>query len=165
MNTQSLLNRPLTRMTRKVARASLVAVLAAAGLSAHAGGGVYWAVNVDAPLQGMGRVATSVSNAPYGGQQVYVQQQPVYVQQQPVYVQQQPVYVQPQPVYVQPRQVYAPMPVVYAPAPVQIRPWGFRPEWAWGHHHHHDHDRDWGERDGRGDWGGRDEGRREHHDR
>jgi hypothetical protein len=119
--------------------AVLAALTATAG--AHAGGGVYWSVNVDMPVAPMGRVVTAVSNAPasvvvYRSEPVYVQQQPVYVQPQPyghqsVYVQQPPVYVQPQPVYQGPsRVVYAPAPVMVVSEPRRCPP----PVW-WGHGH------------------------------
>lgn len=123
--------------SRHFRRLAILAALTAAA-SAHAGGGVYWSVNVDLPVAPMGRVVTAMSNAPepvvvYRSEPVYVQQEPVYVQQQPVcpppqrayghqsvYVQAPPVYVQSQPVYPGPARV------VYAPQPV----------W-WGHDRHH----------------------------
>jgi hypothetical protein len=137
------------------ARFSLVAVLALFSLAAHAGG-AYWAVNVDAPIQGAGRVGTTMSNTPYGVSQVIVQQPVMAYGYEPQVYRTAP----PQVVYA-PAPVYAPRPVLYAPAPVFVRPW-----WAWGgYHHEHEREREWAERrddrhDDRWDHGGR----REHHD-
>jgi len=112
-----------THRSSVLARLALSAGLVLTSAAAHAGG-VYWAVNVAAPVQGLGQVGTVVSNTPYG------------------------VYVQPAPV------VYAPAPVVYAPAPVVYyppQPVYRAPWWAYErpHHHHHDDDR-WRDDDGRG---------------
>ena len=128
----------------------LATPLAAGGLmlasAAHAGG-VYFSVNVDAPLVPIGRVATVVTNAPaYGyGQPVYVQPAaPVYYQPAPqVYYRPAP------PVYVQPA------PVVYRPAPVVVpAPVVYEPRWGWDDRHHHHHHDDDGRRMRRDDRGG-----------
>jgi hypothetical protein len=155
-------NRHLTFYRLAVA-ASLVAVSACA----QAGGGVYWAVNVDAPTQGLGRVSTSVSNTRQG---VYVQQpQVVYGQPQVIYA--------PQPVLVQREPVYVQQPVVYEREEQRrCLPW-----WAWRErmhdrmHHRLEERMAWaGDRDGgrvmvvpRGDWDGRDDDHRDdrHDDR
>lgn len=130
MNTSRLIS-----LSRFVLSAGLVAGLMAASVSAHAGGGVYWAVNVDAPVQGMGRVSTAVSNTPRG---VYGQAPVVYAPAPVVYAQRPVVYQSP--VVVQPRAVYVPAPVAYHPAPRRCEP---RSRWAWhGRHHHRHHDRD-----------------------
>jgi hypothetical protein len=135
--------------------------LVAASAAAQAGGGVYWAVNVDAPLDGIGRISTAVSNTRHG---VAVQPAQVYYQQPVVYAP-QPVVYAPAPVYVQPRYC-PPQQVVYQP----VRYVENRGPWWW-HHHHHDDDRgEWREerRESmmvpRGDWGdrGREGGERHH---
>jgi hypothetical protein len=143
-----------------LSRLVLAAGLVAASAAAQAGGGVYWAVNVDAPVDGMGRISTAVSNTRHG---VAVQPAQVYYQQPVVYAP-PPVIVQPRPVY------YAPQPVVYQP----VRYVETRGPWWWHHHHrHHDEDRgEWREerrepmmlpRDG---WGERGyEGGERHHGR
>jgi hypothetical protein len=123
-------------MTRSLLAAGAVAVSAAA--QAH---GVYWAVNVDAPAMGYGRVATVVSNVPGG---VYVQPPAVYAPAPVVYA--------PQPVIVQ-------RPVCYGAAPVYMPPVQYvEPRGAWWWHHRYEGDReDWdGDR-----WGRRWEHRRE----
>lgn len=148
MNTSRLIS-----LSRFVQSAGLVAGLMAASVSAHAGGGVYWAVNVDAPVQGMGRVSTAVSNTPRG---VYGQAPVVYAPAPVVYAPRPVVYSPP--VVVQPRAVYMPAPVAYYPAPRRCEPrggWG----WGWRERHHHHHDRDeryaWNDdRDGDGRDGG-----------
>lgn len=122
-----------TAITRNASRlaalAALTASLLCAAGAAHAGGGVYWAVNVDAPMQGMGRVGTTFSNTPRG----------LYG---------------PAPVVIAPPVVYAPAPrVVYAPQPVYVQPEpvyveGRRCPPKWGHHHR---EARWGWRDDRRD--------------
>lgn len=103
-----------------LSRLAVLAGLVAAATSAHAGGGVYWAVNVNAPVQGMGYVSTAVSNTRYG---VYSPAPVVYA---------------PPVVVVQPRPVYGPTPVVVYQEPRRCEPHG---PWARGwHHHHHDDD-------------------------
>ncbi len=92
----------------------LLAGLALASASAMAGGNqVNWSVNIDAPLQGSGRISTQMSNQRggyYGAPVAYMPPPAV-------------MYAPPPP----PRVVYAPQPVYYgAPA------YGHRP-----HHHHH----------------------------
>lgn len=132
MNTSRLIS-----LSRFVQLAGLVSGLIAVSASAHAGGGVYWAVNVDAPVQGMGYVSTAVSNTPRG---VYTQAPVVYAPAPVVYAPPRVVYAPRQvvyapPVVVQPRAYYAPAPVAYYPEPRR---------WMGGHHlrhHHHDHDR------------------------
>jgi hypothetical protein len=114
------------------------ALLALTG-AANAGGGVYWSVGVDAPIQYPGRVQAVVSNGPR------------YYAPQPV------VYVQPTPVYVaQPRYYYAPQPVVYeAPrAPRCLPRVALLERW----HHHHHHAEDYASGYGRGDDRGYDRG-------
>lgn len=130
-----------------LSRLALVAGLVAASASAQAGGGVYWAVNVDAPMQGVGRVATAVSNVPRG---VYMQPAPVVYVNAPVVTYRQPVYTQ-RPVFYEP--------VVYQPVVERRceprRMWGWGDGWRDGgerhaHHGHHDRD-DHDERDERSD--------------
>lgn len=123
----------LATLTRFVLAAGCVA----AATSAHAGGGVYWAVNVDAPMQGAGRVSTSVSNTPRG---VYVQPAPVYYAPAPVVYAPAPVVYRPAPVVVQPpARIYMPPPMVVYEEPRRQEPRG---PWGWRHrHHHHHHDR------------------------
>lgn len=110
--------RTSSRFAGLAALATLTAALMGAAGTAHAGQGVFWAVNVDAPIQGAGRVGTTFSNTPHG----------LYG---------------PQPVIVAPPVVYAPAPrVVYAPQPVYVQSEpvfveGRRcpPRWGWRHHH------------------------------
>jgi hypothetical protein len=147
-----------------LSRLVLAAGLVAASAAAQAGGGVYWAVNVDAPVDGMGRISTAVSNTRHG---VAVQPAQVYYQQPVVYAP-QPVVYAPPPVVWQPRPVYyAPQPVVYQP----VRYVEARGPWWWHHRHHHDDDRgEWREERRepmmlpRGGWDdhGRDGGERHH---
>lgn len=120
-------------------------LLAAAG--AQAGDKVYWAVNVDAPVQGMGRLATAVSNTRGG---VYAQPGVVvYGQPQVVYAPPPAVVYQPAPVMLRPQPVYVPQRVRYVPVPVGVRPVGYMRDW---------------DGDGRRDWDdGRRYGRRHHH--
>jgi hypothetical protein len=105
-----------------LSRLVLVAGLGLASACAQAGGGVYWSVNVDAPTQGLGRIATTVSNTPRG---VYMQPAPVVYGPPVVYA--------PAPVIVDRRPVYVQQPVVYERAPRRCAPW-----WAWNQHRHHD---------------------------
>ncbi len=111
-----------------LSRLALVAGFVAASASAHAGGGVYWAVNVNAPVQGMGYVSTAVSNTRHG---VYAPAPVVYAPAPVVYA--------PPAVVVQPRPVYMPAPVVVYQEPRRCEPRG---PWAWGWHRHHHHDED-----------------------
>lgn len=147
------------RFVKLSSQFALVAGFVAAAASAHAGGGVYWSVNVATPVG----VSTSVSNTRHG---VYGPAPVVYAPA-PVYVEQRPVYVEPRPIYV-------PAPVVYE-EPRHYCP----PRWGWHHRHHHEDQYAWndgwrgGERiivprggydrdDGdRGDRGGRDGWRRD----
>ena len=71
---------------RIVQRVAALAVLAG-GVSAAQAGGVYWAVNVDAPSHGGGRVGTTFSNSPRGlyGPAPVIVAPPVVVAPQPVY--------------------------------------------------------------------------------
>lgn len=109
-----------------LSRLVLAAGLVAASVGAQAGGGVYWAVNVDAPIQGAGRVATTVSNTRHG---MYGHGAPVVYAPPAVVYAPPPVVVQRQPVYVQ-------QPVVYErPAPRRCLPH----RWAWHRHHGHHH--------------------------
>jgi hypothetical protein len=133
-----------TRPLAHLARALGAAVLAlGAAASAHAGGGVYWSVNVDTPMHGAGRVGTTFSNSPYG----VVGGMPHVVMPAPVVVH-------------QPRVVYAPPPaVVYAPPAYYGHPGHVHGARWWGHHHrHHGHHH----HGGHGGWRGHDE-RRGHH--
>ena len=59
----------------------------AGGVSAAQAGGVYWAVNVDAPSHGGGRVGTTISNSPRGlyGPAPVIVAPPVVIAPQPVY--------------------------------------------------------------------------------
>jgi hypothetical protein len=105
-----------------VSRLAVAATLVAASACAHAGGGVYWSVNVDAPVQGAGRVSTAVSNVRQGVvvdraddrsydrgydrgyERAYYEPAPRVVYAPPPVIVQQPVYYQPQPVvYERPR--------------------------------------------------------------
>lgn len=148
MNTSRLIS-----LSRFVQSVGLVAGLMAVSVSAHAGGGVYWAVNVDAPVQGMGRVSTAVSNTPRGvyGQApvIYAPAPVVYAPAPVVYAPRQVVYAPP--VVVQPRAVYVPAPVAYYPSPRRCEPRG---GWGWRErHHHHDRDDRYAWSDDRGDDG------------
>lgn len=115
-------------LIRIVQRVAALAALAG-GVSAAQAGGVYWAVNVDAPSHGGGRVGTTFSNSPrglYGAAPVIVAP-PVVIAPQPVYQVSYPGY---------PRYVGGP------------RPW-----WGGKHRYHrgyHDGYRE-GYRDGRDD--------------
>ena len=73
-------------LVRIVQRVAALAVLAG-GVSAAQAGGVYWAVNVDAPSHGGGRVGTTISNSPRGlyGPAPVIVAPPVVVAPQPVY--------------------------------------------------------------------------------
>lgn len=135
-----------TSMQSWLSRLPVVAVLGGLGLgavSAQAGTGVYWAVNVDAPMQGMGRVSTAVSNTRGG---VYAQPGVV------VYAPPPPVVVYPQrpPMVVMPGYGYGygPAPVVYEPRTRMYRGDRWDRDDRHRHHHHHDrrdgwrHDRD-----------------------
>lgn len=81
-----------TLITTWLPRLAVVAGLSLGAVSAQAGNGVYWAVNVDAPVQGMGRMNTAVSNTRggvYGQRGVVVYAPPpvvVYQQRPPVLV-------------------------------------------------------------------------------
>lgn len=110
-----------------------VAGCLAAGLAqAH---GVYWSVNVGAPIA-VGGVYTEVSNMP-----------PVrYVQPQPVYVAPAPVYVEPAPVYVQ--RPWCPPRVVYAPAPAVVVDRYYPVYGGWRHPGWREADRGWDRHDG-----------------
>jgi hypothetical protein len=138
MNTSRWIALPrFVRSVHTASLAGLVAALMAASVSAHAGGGVYWAVNVDAPVQGMGYVSTAVSNTPRG---VYAPAPVVYAPAPVVYAPPPVVYAPRQVVYEQPRVIYAPTPVAYYAEPRRCEP---RPWMSWRerhHHHHHDHD-------------------------
>ena len=105
---------PIARTTSRLAGlatlAALTVSLLAAPVAAQAGQGVFWAVNVDAPIQGAGRVGTTFSNTPrglYGPAQVVIAPPVVYAPQ--------PVYVQREPVFVEGRRC--------------------PPRWGWRHHH------------------------------
>lgn len=126
---------PFTRSTHRLAGlatlAALTASLLAAPGAAQAGQGVFWAVNVDAPIQGAGRVGTTFSNTPRGlyGPAPVVIAPPVVYAPRPVYAP-QPVYVQREPIFVEGRRC--------------------PPRWGWGWRHHHGDDR-YGWRDDRRD--------------
>lgn len=112
----------------------------AISVDALAGDGVYWSVNVNAPVQGVGNIGTTVSNTRHG----------VVVGRPHGYYAPPAVVYAPPPVVI-PRPVYVHAPVVYAP-PRVVAPWGGRHHgWAWGHgrHHHHAERMAWGY--GRGD--------------
>lgn len=115
-----------TRPFAHVARIAGLLALAAGAAAAHAGGGVYWSVNVDAPMQGVGRVGTTVSNAPYGAPYGMVVAAPQVIMPAPVVVG-------------HPRVVYAPPPaVVYGPPVRYLEPVRYiQPGWGYHHHHHH----------------------------
>lgn len=122
----------LIRIVQRVAALTALA----GGVSAAQAGGVYWAVNVDAPSHGGGRVGTTISNSPRGlyGPAPVIVAPPVVIAPQPVYQVGYPVY---------PRHVHGP------------RPW-----WGGKHRYHrgyHDGYRE-GYRDGRDNdgWGRRD---------
>ncbi|MFN3887547.1 MAG: hypothetical protein ACK4MG_11340 [Aquabacterium sp.] len=112
--------RPFAHLVRLAGVVALVAGSAAAS----AGGGVYWSVNVDTPMHGVGRIGTTMSNSPYG----VVVAAPQVVMPVPVVVH-------------QPRVVYAPPPaVVYGPPVRYVHPGhGMRAGWGRHHHHHHHH--------------------------
>lgn len=115
-------------LIRIVQRVAAFAVLAG-GVTATQAGGVYWAVNVDAPAHGGGRVGTAISNSPWGvhGSAPIIVAPPVVVAPQPVYRVAYPGY---------PRHVH-----------------GHRPWWGGKHRYHrgyHDGYRE-GYRDGRDD--------------
>ncbi len=144
----------LSLSSRAVRALSGLAVLAVAtGVQA---GGVYWSVNVEAPVMPVGRVVTAVSNVP--APVVVYRSAPVVVQPQPVHgygAPHQVVYTQPQVIHV-----------------VESRR-GPSPWWAHQRHHRHHHhegrynDRGWDRWDGGGrvmidprdNQGGRDGGR------
>jgi hypothetical protein len=136
---------PVTLSARAVRALSGLALLAAA-TGAHAGG-VYWSVNIDAPVMPVGRVVTAVSNVP--APVVVYRSEPVVVQQPPVYYG-APVVVQPQVVYGYgaPRQVIYQQPQVVQVVETRRSPWPW-----WGHHHHHEErqgDRGWDRWEGGG---------------
>ncbi len=117
-----------------LSRLVLAAGLVAASVGAHAGGGVYWSVNVDAPVQGMGRVSTAVSNTRWG---VAPAQQFVYAPAPVVYAPPPVVYAPPAVVVESPVYGYLPAPVVVYDRPRHCEPRG----WMGWRHHHHDDDR------------------------
>jgi len=121
--------------------------LALAGLLAGGGAqarGVYWSVDVDAPVVVGGNVHTEFSNAP---RVRYVQPQPVVVAAAPVMIE------QPEPVYVERR--WCPPRAVYVPAQPVVFDDG---RWLHRHGGWRDDDRGWG----RGEWSRREWERREH---
>ena len=75
-----------TSLIRIVQRVVALTALVA-GASAAQAGGVYWAVNVDAPSHGGGRVGTTISNSPRGlyGPAPVIVAPPVVIAPQPVY--------------------------------------------------------------------------------
>jgi hypothetical protein len=98
-----------------LSRQVLVAGLVLASAGAMAGGNqVNWSVNIDAPLQGSGRISTQMSNQRGGYAPGY--------------------YAEPAGYMPPPAAMYAPPPrVVYAPQPVYYG----APAYAYGRHHHH----------------------------
>ena len=115
-------------------RLAVMVTLGLGALSAQAGNGVYWAVNVDAPVQGMGRVSTAVSNTRGG---VYAQPDVVVYAPPPVVV-----YPQRPPMVVMPGYGYGPAPVIYEQRTRMYRDdrdgrWD-RDERGRHHHHHHE---------------------------
>jgi len=138
---------PFTRTTRRFATlAALTASLLGATGLAQAGQGVYWAVNVDAPIQGAGRVGTTFSNTPRG------------VHGGPTVVVAPPVVYAPQPVYA-PRPVYVQREPEYRRCPPR---WLSGVGWGWHHRHHDERRYGWRDDDGRyGDRHGYRDGRRD----
>jgi len=125
----------LVSLSRLVSAAGLVV----ASVGAQANGGVHWSVNVDAPLQGLGRISTEVSSSPRG--RAYAV---------PVVYAPQPVVYAPAPVIVRPyRPVYA-QPVVYVPPRPVYRAVHEGWHWRHEHRHHHGHAHGYG---GRPSWG------------
>jgi len=115
----------LVSLSRLVSAAGLVL----ASVGAQANGGVHWSVNVDAPLQGLGRISTEVSSSPrgraYAVPVVYAPQPVVYAPAPVVVRHHHPVYAQPV-VYVPPRHFHH----------------GAHAGWRWRHeqrHHQHGH--------------------------
>lgn len=138
-----------TSMQTWLSRLVVITGLGLGAVSAQAGGGVYWAVNVDAPVQGVGRVSTAVSNTRGG---VHAHPGVVVYAPPPVVVH----HPRPPVVWV-PGHGYGPVPVVYAPPTRMYRE--DRARWGRdhrGHHHHHHHEHRHG---GRDDRGGRDDDR------
>lgn len=145
-----------TSMKSWLSRLTVMASLGLAAVSAQAGDKVYWAVNVDAPVQGMGRVSTAVSNTRGG---VYTQPGVVVYAPPPVVVHhpRPPMVVMPGYGY-----GYGPAPVVYAPPSriYRVDRWDRGGRWdrddRGRHHHHHRHDerrfRDDDRDTGRGGW-------------
>lgn len=152
-----------THRTHTLSRWLALGALVAASTSALAGDRVYWSVSVNAPLQGLGAVGTTISNTRYG----VVAQPQVHYAPAPVVYAPPAVIVQQRPVYVQPRPVYVAAPVAYCP-PRAVGPWGWRHrDEAWARERHERQERmAWGygrgdERYERGDrdgarWGDRD---------
>jgi hypothetical protein len=130
--------RPSSSAFGHVVSSALTSTLLCVAGSAQAGQGVFWSVNVNAPIQSVGHVATTFSNTPRG----------LYG---------------PAPVVIAPQVVYAPVPVyVQQPAYVQREPEYRRcsPPWAW-HHRHPRHEQRYEGRherryDGRYAWGDND---------
>ena len=137
-----------TSMKAWLSRLTVMAGLGLAAVSAQAGDKVYWAVNVDAPVQGMGRVSTAFSNTRVG-----VHAHPGVVYAPPPVVVHHP---RPQ-VVVMPGYGYGPARVVYAPPTRMYRPdrarWD-RHDRHHGRHHQHEHRRSRGDDrdDGRDGW-------------
>lgn len=121
MHTSRRSSSPLARMAPWVSLAALTVSLLGGAGSAQAGQGVHWAVNVEAPLQGFGRVGTTFSSSPRG----LYGHAPVVIAPPVVYV--------PQPVYVQRGHGHG----------------RYAPRWGWGHQHRDHGHHGW--RDGRHD--------------
>ncbi len=138
-----------TSMKAWLSRLTVMAGLGLAAVSAQAGDKVYWAVNVDAPVQGMGRVNTAFSNTRVG---VHAHPGVVVYAPPPVVVHHR----RPQ-VVVMPGYGYGPARVVYAPPTRMYRPdrarWD-RHDRHHGRHHQHEHRRSRGDDrdDGRDGW-------------
>lgn len=138
-----------TSMKTWLSRLTVMAGLGLAAVSAQAGDKVYWAVNVDAPVQGMGRVSTAFLNTRVG---VHAHPGVVVYAPPPVVVH----HPRPQ-VVVMPGYGYGPARVVYAPPTRMYRPdrarWD-RHDRHHGRHHQHEHRRSRGDDrdDGRDGW-------------
>lgn len=118
----------LIDMSRCALVLGVVAGLTLASQGAMAGGNqVNWSVNIDAPLQGSGRVSTAISNTRGGYNQGYGQG---YYQQEPVAYMPPPAVMYAPP----PRVVYAPR-VMYAPPPMYYG----APAYGYGYGRHHGH--------------------------
>lgn len=116
----------MKRLTKQWVRCASLAAASMVVSGAACARGVYWSVDVDAPVVVGGNVHTQFSNAP-----------PVR------YVQPQPVIVAPEPVYVE-RPWCPPRRVVYAP-PQRVEVGAYRDSEGWRYRRDgHDDERGWG---------------------